>query len=193
MTSYAKRTCHICGVHLPTNKMHAVFVNTSWKGRSRKSVTPLTFIGALIGSKKAVGALESWIFNTANRKYTGGNQTTKWACYKHVGQLKRKYRKPRSAFFYITAIFWFPYYLMIKINLILIKYFFWLLKKILIILYWLFLKLVKLIGKKAHNFADQDCDGKLDLNDFKTAANKVSKLIKSKKITHNKQTITDKN
>jgi uncharacterized tellurite resistance protein B-like protein len=66
--TFAKRTCAGCGVKKPANELHKKRVSKSGAYNSRKSVTPLTFLGFFLGSKKAKGALESWMFNTSNRK-----------------------------------------------------------------------------------------------------------------------------
>lgn len=69
---YAKVTCYGCKIKLSADKMQLKEIKVVRGGySSRKSVTPLTFIGALLGSKKASGALESWMFNTSNRKGKG--------------------------------------------------------------------------------------------------------------------------
>lgn len=69
MNKYAIRTCAGCSVQKPANELNQTRVKRSGNFSSRKSVTPLTFIGFFIfENKKAKGALESWIFNTSNRK-----------------------------------------------------------------------------------------------------------------------------
>ncbi|MGB1158917.1 MAG: TerB family tellurite resistance protein [Porticoccaceae bacterium] len=66
--TFAIRTCYGCGKKKPANELHKKRVPRSGTYNSRKSVTPLTFLGFFLGSKKAKGALESWMFNTSNRK-----------------------------------------------------------------------------------------------------------------------------
>lgn len=66
---YASKTCYQCGIILPANQMYRCEVETAQlDGKSRKSVTPLTMVGALLGNKKSSGAMESWFFGTSSRK-----------------------------------------------------------------------------------------------------------------------------
>ena len=69
---YAVVTCHGCKIKLSADKTQVKEIKVIKGGfSSRKSVTPMTFLGALLGSKKASGALESWFFTTSNRKGKG--------------------------------------------------------------------------------------------------------------------------
>lgn len=80
---YAKATCFACKRKLPANEMQTKEIKVVRGGfSSRKSVTPMTFLGALLGSKKASGALESWFFNTSNRKGKGTGSKEVHLCNK---------------------------------------------------------------------------------------------------------------
>ena len=84
--TYAKRTCAKCGKQSPQNLMEKKEVARKANFKSRKSVTPLTFIGAFAGSKKAKGALESWAFTTSSRKGSANAGTkTVYVCGPNVG------------------------------------------------------------------------------------------------------------
>lgn len=81
MNNYAMWTCQNCGRKQPANLMSQRTVSgVRGQFRSRKSVTPLTFLGAILGSRKASGAIESWMFTTSNRRGTGTYSKTVKLC-----------------------------------------------------------------------------------------------------------------
>lgn len=87
-TKFALRTCSDCGAKRATNEMKSRSVRAGGATfRSRKSITPMTMIGAAIGNKKATSAIGSWFFNTANRR---GSVKT----YKQVNICTTCYLKP---------------------------------------------------------------------------------------------------
>lgn len=84
--AYAPKTCAECGCKSPQNQMTRREVAKKATFKSRKSVTPLTFIGAFVGSKKAKGAIESWAFTTSSRKGSANAGTkTVFVCGPNVG------------------------------------------------------------------------------------------------------------
>ena len=68
MGQYAIRTCTDCGIKKSADLMNKRTIEVAAYFKSRKSVTPLTLLGALFGSRKAGGAIESWLFTTSSRK-----------------------------------------------------------------------------------------------------------------------------
>ena len=84
--TYATKTCSKCSKKSPANEMRKSEVAKKANFKSRKSVTPLTFIGAVVGSKKAKGAIESWAFTTSSRKGTANaGIKTVFVCGPNVG------------------------------------------------------------------------------------------------------------
>ena len=104
--TYGLRTCADCGAKRPANEMRSKSVRAGGATfRSRKSVTLMTLVGTLLGSKKAGGAIESWLFNTSNRR---GSAKT----YKQVNICTFCHLKPdfSSYKFNIFFIFKIPYW-----------------------------------------------------------------------------------
>ena len=75
---YAIKTCDKCGIKLPQPEMikRDVIVET---GKSKTTVTGATFIGAALGDKASVRAINRHNFNSGERTYT--RKQTKWFCY----------------------------------------------------------------------------------------------------------------
>ena len=87
-TKFSLRTCCDCGAKRPANEMKSKSVRAGGATfRSRKSVSPMTFIGTAVGSKKASSAIEGWFWNTSNRR---GSAKT----YKQVNVCSICYLKP---------------------------------------------------------------------------------------------------
>ena len=106
---FSLRTCSDCGAKRPANQMHSKSVRAGGATfRSRKSITPMTVIGSLLGSKKASGAIEGWLWNTSNRR---GSAKT----YKQVNICSICILKPDLSNFRINAwfIFKIPYWMFV--------------------------------------------------------------------------------
>ena len=106
---FSLRTCSDCGAKRPANQMHSKSVRAGGATfRSRKSITPMTFIGSLLGSKKASGAIEGWLWNTSNRR---GSAKT----YKQVNICSICILKPDLSNFRINVwfIFKIPYWMFV--------------------------------------------------------------------------------
>lgn len=112
-TNFSLRTCCDCGAKRPANQMKSKSVRAGGATfRSRKSVTPMTFIGSVIGSKKASGAIEGWLWNTSNRR---GSAKT----YKQVNVCYICYLKPdlSSLKFSLNPFKWLLGCLMLAVQL----------------------------------------------------------------------------
>jgi len=106
---FSLRTCSDCGAKRPANQMHSKSIRAGGATfRSRKSITPMTVIGSLLGSKKASGAIEGWLWNTSNRR---GSAKT----YKQVNICSICILKPDLSNFRINAwfIFKIPYWMFV--------------------------------------------------------------------------------
>lgn len=105
-TTYGLRTCANCGAKRPANEMRSKSVRAGGATfKSRKSVTPMTLVGGLLGSKKASGALESWLFNTSNRR--GSAKTYKQVSICTTCHLKPDFSSYKFSIFFIFKI---PYW-----------------------------------------------------------------------------------
>ena len=111
MGSYAIRTCADCGIKKPADQMHKRIVKRKAGFKSRKSVTPLTFLGAFLGSKKASGAIESWAFTTSSRK--GSASANKEIMLCTVCSIKPRGGGGNVSLASVLLFpFWFPFWIM---------------------------------------------------------------------------------
>ena len=105
-TNYATKTCSDCGAKRPANQMTTKSVRAGGATfRSRKSISPMTIIGSVAGSKRASGAIEGWLWNTSNRR---GSAKT----YKQVNVCSICHLKPDLSTYRFDAFFIFkiPYW-----------------------------------------------------------------------------------
>lgn len=103
---FALRTCSDCGAKRPANQMKSRSVRAGGATfKSRKSITPMTIVGGALGNKRASGAIQSWLFNTSNRR---GSAKT----YKQVNICLKCYLKPDFSSLgggFISTLFLWPY------------------------------------------------------------------------------------
>ena len=174
MSEYAIRTCARCGVKKPANEMTSKTVSRSGRGSSRRSVNPLTFIGAFFEDKGSRRAIRQWAFQSTNRKYKGEGTKEITLCYNCVNKVS----SANSSHVLLKIIF-FPFYLAyliyIKIPFSILKFLFTspLVKKIITysfsLIVWIVLKIFKLLAFLGIKILDQDGDGNIDKNDFDIA------------------------
>jgi len=71
-TTYAIRTCKLCGKRLPANEMVAIEKKNEARGHSRSGISLMTWIGAALDDKNSRSAINRWFFNSSKRVYKGG-------------------------------------------------------------------------------------------------------------------------
>ena len=75
--TYAKRTCHSCGIRKPQPEMVRETVYNE-VARSRPGVSAATGIGLFLGDKKSASWVQRWLFNSGQRTYQRKREV--WMC-----------------------------------------------------------------------------------------------------------------
>jgi len=178
LNTYAQRTCSKCGIRKPSNNMYSKTIDKIYSGSSRRSVNIFTFFGYLLGNKGSDRAIQQWMFQSTNRKYSGGTTKEIYLCLKCYHLVPRA-NSGKGIFKIIFFPFYFPYIVLrFVITSPVTKV---VLLSIVSILIWVslkFLKFLKFIGIK---IIDQDGDGDIDGKDFQLAYQKAANLFSNSK------------
>lgn len=94
MNAYAKRTCSRCGIRDIQPKMIRTTIRSE-AGRSKRSLTPLTFFGALLSDKKSVAAVKERLFNSNQRTYYSSRDI--WLCEECSGVAANRRKEQEKA------------------------------------------------------------------------------------------------
>lgn len=85
--SYARRTCHCCGMVKPVNLMHQVEVLKE-VGHTKDRLTAGTMVGMMLGAKESQRRVRKRMF--ANNKRSHHRTVTKWECYPSTCHMSKK-------------------------------------------------------------------------------------------------------